>query len=116
MENRTLSDRYKVNCCPAIMAEFTNEEGPWHEAKDTIAARLAWGKEKERLLRWVRWQMRWRLTTKQRRAIELYYFKDLTYVEIGRKIGCSPSAACRAAQRGLERLRGAAKREGVGYS
>lgn len=116
MENRTYADRYKVNCCPSIMAEFTNEEGPWNEDKATVAAGLAWGKEKERLLKWVRQQMQRRLTVKQRRAIELHYFKDLTYAEMGPKMGCSPSAAYRSVQRGLERLRSAAKKDGVGYS
>ena len=116
MENRTYADRFKVNCCPSVMAEFTNEEGAWSEDKREVAAGLAWGREKERLLKWVRQQMRRRLTAKQRRAIELYYFKDLTYAEIGRRMGCSPSAACRSVHRGLERLRCAAKREGIGYN
>lgn len=116
MEKRNYADRFKVNCCPSIMAGFTNEEGAWSEDEREIRAGLAWGGEKERLLNWVRQQMRRQLTQKQRRAIELYYFKDLTYVQIARKMGCSPSAACRSVHRGLERLRCAAKREGVGYS
>ena len=116
MEKRTFADRFKVNCCPFIMAAYMNEDSPWHEDEAAIAAGLAWGKEKDRLLAWVRLQMRRRLTEKQRRCIDLHYFKDLTYVEIGKKIGCSPSAACRSVQRGLKRLRHAAKEEGVGYS
>lgn len=116
MENRTLADRYKINCSPSIMEGFTNEEGPWNEDGRTIAAGLACGKEKARLLLWVRWQMRLLLTRKQRRAIALHYFKDLTFVEIGAIMGCSPSAACRSAQRGVARLRKAAIKEGVGWS
>lgn len=115
MEKRTFADRYKVNCCPSIMAEFTNEDGPWSEDESVIAAGLAWGREKKRLLHWVRLRMR-RLTEKQRRCIELHYFKGLTYIEVGKLVGCSPSAACRSAQRGIEGLRQAARREGVGYS
>lgn len=116
MENRTFGDRYKVNCCPSVMAEFTYEEGPWSEDEQTIAIGLAWGEEKKRLLQWVRRRMRLMLTSKQRRAIALHYFKDLTFVEIGVIMGCSPSAACRSVHRGIARLRDAAIQEGVGWS
>jgi DNA-directed RNA polymerase specialized sigma24 family protein len=116
MDNRTFADRFKVNCCPSTMAGFTNEEGPWNEDEQTIAAGLAWGEEKARLLRWVRWQMRWRLRDKQRQAIELHYFEDLTYVEIGLRMGCSTSAAYRSVRRGLAKLRESARQEGVGWS
>ena len=116
MEKRNYADRFKVNCGPSAMAGFTNEESPWNEDEQSIAAGLAWGEEKERLLSWVRWQMRWRLREKQRRAIELYYFEDLTYAEIGLRMGCSSSAAYRSVRRGLEKLRESARREGVGWS
>lgn len=109
MEKRTHADRYKVSCCPEIMESFADEEHPWRESEAEVADGLAWGEEKARLLKWVRKQMRRRLTAKQRRCIELYYFKDLTYVEAGKKAGCSASSACRAVQRGLIRLRAAAK-------
>lgn len=109
MEKRMYADRYRVNCCPFIMAEFTNEESPWSEDEATVTAALAWGKEKALLLKWVRRQMRQRLTLKQRRAIDLHYFKDLTYAEVGEKMGCSASAACRSVLRGIKRLRHAAK-------
>ena len=116
MDNRTYSDRYKVNYSPSVMAGFTNEEGPWSENEQDIVAGLAWGREKDRLLKWVRLQMRRHLTRKQRRALQLYYFKNLTFGEIALEVGCSPSAACRSVQRGVERLRDVAREEGVGYS
>ena len=109
MEKRSYVDRFKVNCCPSIMADFTNEEGPWSEDEAAIAAGLAWGEEKARLLDWVRQQMRRRLTEKQRRCIELHYFKGLTYAEVGRRTGCSASTAWRSAQRGIAHLRVAAR-------
>lgn len=114
MEKRTFADRYKVNCCPSIMAEFTNEQSPWSEDEAMIAAGLAWGREKDRLLKWVRLRME-RLTEKQRRCIELRYFEGLTYIEVAKLVECSPSAACRSAQRGVEKLRRAARRDRVGY-
>lgn len=115
MENRNFADRYKVNCSPSHMTKFTNEEGPWSEDEKSIAAGLALGQEKERLLNWVRQRMRL-LTWRQQQAITLYYFKDLTFAEIGMLAGCSPSTACRSAKRGVARLREVAMKEGVGWS
>ena len=115
MENRTFADRYKVNCTPSYLTSFTNEEGPWSENARRIAAGLAWGREKDRLLGWVRNQMRRQLTVKQRRAIELHFFKALTFVEIGIEMNCSPSAACRTVQRGIKTLQLAAIQDGVTY-
>lgn len=109
MEKRTYADRFKVNCDPAIIESYGNGDGPWSETETEVAAGLAWGEEKARLLKWVRKQMRRRLTQKQRRCIELYYFEDLTFAEIGKKTGCAPSSACRSVHRGLKRLQAAAK-------
>ncbi len=91
------------------MENFGNGANPWWEDEADVSAGLAWGEEKERLLKWVRKQMRRRLTEKQRRCIELYYFKDMTYVEIGKTVGCAPSSACRSVHRGITRLREAAR-------
>ena len=109
MLKRTYADRFKVNCEPAIIESFANREAPWHESEDDITAGLAWGEEKARLLKWVRKQMRRRLTVKQRRCIELYYFKDMTYAEIGKEMGCASSSACRSVHRGIKHLQAAAK-------
>ena len=79
--------------------------GNWYESEDDIAAGLAWGEEKARLLKWVKIQMRRRLSPRQRRAIELYYFENLTYAEAGRRMRCAPSTVCRAVHRGINRLR-----------
>lgn len=116
MDNRTFSDRYKVSCGPSLMARFNNQDSPWSEDGQDIEIGLAWGREKERLLKWVRLQMRRHLTQKQRRALHLHYFKNLTFGEIALEMGCSPSAACRSVQRGVDRLRDVAREEGVGYS
>jgi len=109
MEKRTYADRFKVNCNPAIIESYAEGDGAWSETEAEVAAGLAWGDEKARLLKWVRKQMRRRLTDKQRRAIHLYYFEDLTYAEIGVKMGCAPSSACRSVHRGILRLREAAR-------
>lgn len=109
MEKRTFGDRFKVSYTPQSLDEFTNQDSPWHESAAKVEAGLAWGEEKARLLKWVRKQMRRRLTPKQRRCIELYYFQNLTYRQVGKRTGCCPSSACRAVQRGIHRLRAAAR-------
>tara|TARA_R110001592_G_scaffold133960_2_gene349500 strand:- start:635 stop:1036 length:402 start_codon:yes stop_codon:yes gene_type:complete len=109
MEKRNYADRFKMSCTPGIMESFGNGDNPWSEDEETVNEGLAWGEEKERLLKWVRKQMRRRLTEKQRTSIALYYFKDMTYVEIGKKMGCAPSSACRSVHRGIQRLREAAR-------
>jgi RNA polymerase sigma factor (sigma-70 family) len=109
MEKKTYADRFKVHCSREYLESFGNEDGPWSEDEEDIAQGLAWGKEKALLLKWVRKQIRRRLSAPQRRCIELYYFKDMTYAEIGKKIGCAPSTACRNVQRGIKRLQTAAR-------
>lgn len=109
MEKRTFADRFKVTCAPTIIESFGGGDGAWAETEEEVAAGLAWGEEKARLLKWVRKQMRRRLTEKQRAAIQLYYFEDLTYVEMGVRMGCAPSSACRTVHRAIRRLREAAR-------
>ena len=114
MEKRIFEDRFKVSCGPEIMEGFANEDSFWSEDEAATAAGLAWGEEKARLLKWVRKQMRCRLTTRQRRCIELYYFKDLTYLEVGQKMGCNTSSASRCIRRGIRRLRAAVRSDPPG--
>lgn len=109
MEKRAYADRFQVNYCPFSLAERTNEDGAWHESEGEIARGLAWGEEKKRLLKWVRYQMRRRLTDKQRRCIELHYFRGLSFTEIQAQTGISGPSACRIVQRGIARLRVAAR-------
>lgn len=109
MGKRVYADRFQVNYCPFSLAERTNEDGAWHETEAEIARGLAWGEEKARLLKWVRYQMRRRLTDKQRRCIELHYFRGLSFTEIQAQTGISGPSACRIVQRGIERLRVAAR-------
>ena len=109
MERRTYADRFKVNCAPEIIENYGNGAAPWQESAEDIDEGLAWGEEKARLLKWVRRQMRRRLTAKQRTAIHLYYFEDLTYAEMGKRMKCAPSSACRSVHRGIRRLREAAR-------
>jgi len=111
MEKRIWKDRFKVSCDPRHMEGFANEDSFWNESEASVMAGLAWGREKARLLKWVRKQMQWRLTPRQRQGIELYYFKNLTYYEVGQEMGCTTSSASRSIERGIHRLRVAARND-----
>lgn len=51
------------------------------------------------------WQSVRALPARQRAAVTLRYVNDLSYVDVGRVIGCSEEAARRSAFEGLRRLR-----------
>ncbi len=90
-ELRTYGDRFKVCFSPELLDGYAASESLWFESDDEVEAALTRGEERERLLKWVRKQMRQRLTAKHRRCIELYYFQDLSYEEVGREVGCTRS-------------------------
>lgn len=89
------------------------EDAPWHESRDDRERGLRWGREKARLLKWVRNQMGRRLTPTERRCVELHYFEGLTFREAARHTGTQPSSVCRAVQRSIRKLRQAAAEQGV---
>ena len=108
MKGDTRAQRNAIHYNPLILGEFDAVRGAWHESGEEVDAGLEWGRRKAALLRWVRVQMGWRLSRRERRCIELYYLEDLTYVEVGEREHCSPSSACRAVARALTKLRQAA--------
>jgi len=84
--------------------------GMWYESPDEIEAGLEWGRRKARLLRWVRRQMRRRLTSREWKCIHLYFFRGMNYIEVGDATGTNAASAHRAVARSLRKLRVAAKR------
>ncbi len=88
--------------------DVPERRGAWHETPVEIEAALRWGRRKARLLRWVRREMGRRLTPRERHCIEMYFFAAMSYEQIGRATGTHRSSACRAVERGLNRLRAAA--------
>jgi len=87
-------------------------DSPWYETEEEINERLRWGREKAKQLRWVRSQMIARLTEKERQCVRLYYFKQLNFREIGDKLGINVSTVYRAVERGVRKLREAAREHG----
>jgi RNA polymerase sigma factor (sigma-70 family) len=100
-------DGISVN--PQYLDHFGTSKAIWHETPEEIEAGLAWGQEKERLLRHLRKEMRRRLTKRERRCVELYFFRGLTYSEAGKATKTNPSSVHRAVHRGLRKLRCAAE-------
>lgn len=95
---------------PPIVLEFLSaDQRPWHEEPESVRAGLCWGREKEQLLEWVRAQMRLRLTAVERHAIELYYLRGLSYRDTAKLLGVNPSSVYRSVERGVRKLRAAAK-------
>jgi len=105
----TNGDRFKVNLSPRVLDHYPASASAWFETEEAIEAGLTWGEEKARLLKWVRKQMRQRLTPRQQRCIELYYFEGLSFAEVGTEAGITMSSAYRIVQRGIRRLRVAAR-------
>lgn len=98
---------------PRWLAEFTNEEGLWHENREAVRAGLRWGRRKCALLAWVHATMAARLTDRERHCIALYFFEGCSFAEAGERTGTHASSVLRAVQRGLRKLRSAAQEEPV---
>lgn len=94
---------------PKALAKLSPEDTPWYQNDATVQARLHWGRKKARLLEWVRSQMMLRLTVAERRCIQLYYFEGLNYRQAAARLGVNPSTVYRGVQRGLRKLRQAAR-------
>ena len=100
-------DGISVN--PEYMDHFATFKGLWHETPEEIEDGLAWGREKERLIRLIRKEMGRRLTKRERRCVELYFLRGLTYSQAGTVTKTNASSVHRAVQRGLRKLRHAAE-------
>lgn len=101
------ANRHEVILSPEAIKHFDLTASAWHETPEEIEAGLAWGREKAVLLRWVRRQMKRRLTACERRCLELYFFKGMTYREMAACSGRNVTSAYRAVQRSLRKLRAA---------
>jgi len=92
-----------------ILEGLTLAQTPWHEDEDAIRRGLEWGRKKAKMLRWVESQMVLRLTPIERNCIELYYFRGMNYREAAEALDVNASSVYRAVNRGIRKLREAAK-------
>ncbi len=108
---RSRASRFAVSIDPRWLERVENSRGAWYETSEEIESGLAWGHKKAALLRWVRRQMGRRLTRRERRCIELYYFRGKTFREAGSITKTNASSVHRAVARGVRKLRMAAQEE-----
>jgi RNA polymerase sigma factor (sigma-70 family) len=82
----------------------------WHETPEEVEEGLEWGRKKAELLQWVKRKMGRRLTKEERRCMELYYFRGLTYLEVAKATGVSVATAHRTVARSIKKLQESLKR------
>ncbi len=107
MEEWDKVNRHEVILSPEALKHFDITASAWHETPEEIEAGLAWGREKAILLRWVRRQIKRRLTACEQRCMELYFFENMTYREVAAQSNRNVTSAYRAVQRSLRKLRAA---------
>ena len=98
---------------PEKLAYMAERVSDWRETPEDIAAGLAWGREKKRLLAWVKATMKERLTEREQLCLYLHFFHGITYEAIAQQTHTNRSSVYRAAQRGIRRLRAAAQEQGI---
>lgn len=97
--------RYLKFVDPAELTLFEASAGMWFETPQEVRTGLDQGRKRAALLAWVRGGMAKHLTERERVAVELHYFENRTFAEIGVLTGTSASSSCRAVLRGIRRLR-----------
>ncbi len=110
--DRSRAQRFAVSVDPMRLATLGQARGAWFETEEEIEAGLAWGREKARLLRWVRKRMATRLTRRERRCIELCFFQGLSHREAATATKTNASSVQRAIRRSIDKLRAAAREDG----
>jgi RNA polymerase sigma factor (sigma-70 family) len=108
MVKRSRASRYALVMSPDVMRMFRHDQAAWYESEEDVEEGLEWGRRKAALLKWMRRQIGRRLTARERRFIELYFFEGLSYRETADREGTALSHVHRTVQRGLRKLRAAA--------
>lgn len=101
--------KLEITCDPHILARTTNATNLWHETEQEIEEALAEAAEKALLLRWVRREMRRRLTPRERRYLEEHYFNALSVDTVAQRNGVHRTSVYRGLHRAIGKLRRAAR-------
>ena len=112
MRDRRRERKNFIHCNPHVLGNKPENVAAWYETKIEIARGLQWGRRKAVLLRWLRKHMNECLSPRERRCLELYYLRDLTYEQTAAEEKCSLSSAHRAVRRAINKLRAEAERNG----
>jgi len=109
MDSRSRASRFAVAAPPSYFKRLEARRNLWYESPEEIAAGLAWGRRKARLLQWIRQEMGTSLTQRERECIELYFFHGMTCREVGQATATNASSVHRAIRRSIRKLRQAAR-------
>lgn len=112
IDPRTRAERNAILVDPNSLCLLNLDRAAWYETEEEVEAGLAWGKRKAELLRWVRRRMGRKLTLRERRCVELYFFEGKTLREVGTLTGTTASSSHRAVRRALRKLQEAAVTDG----
>ncbi len=97
---------------PRSISNVPVSGGMWYESPEEIEEEVRRGKERARLMRWLRRQMGASLTPIECRYLLLYYCEGLTYRQVGKRTQTQASSAHRGVQRALRKLKRHIEREG----
>ena len=98
-----------VRIAPPYLNSFTNEDSLWHESPEEIVTALAQSARNAKRLTWVRKTMTRKLTPRERRCVQLYYFEGHSLREVGELTKTNTTSAQRAIQRAIVKLRRASE-------
>ncbi len=104
----------EVSVDPVVLARTAGSHGLWYETAEELHAASEDAEERALLLRWVRREMRRRLTPRERRFLEQHYFKALSTREVGRRNGVNQSTVSRTMRQAVAKLHRAAHENGRG--
>ena len=99
-----------ISLSPRVFRRFSNENACWYESQEAVKEGMARAVQRKKLLIWIRRQMKRKLTAREQQCLQMYFFKNMTFDEIGKKTGTSLSSSCQAVRRAIRKLRHAASR------
>ncbi|NLV45356.1 MAG: hypothetical protein GXY07_12765 [Candidatus Hydrogenedentes bacterium] len=104
--------KMEFTCDPHVLAKAAFARSPWHETGEEIADALEASTEKALLLRWVRREMRRRLSPRECRYLEEHYFCALPVATVARRNGVHRMSVYRGLRRAIGKLQRAARENG----
>lgn len=114
LSRKPKADDLELAIEPAKLAKFSDEMGLWYESPQEIESKEQQTIDRALLLKWVRREMRRRLTPRERRFIEMHYFRAVVMEEVGRHHGVNKSTVSRTIQRAIRKLKQAAEEAAQG--
>lgn len=102
---RIRAERHSTHMAPEVWARLCNEDGLWYESPEEVAEGFAEGDVRRSRLRAIHEAMK-ALPQKHREVLDLYFFHDKTYRDIGAIYGGrNPGNIYRLVQSAIKLLR-----------